>query len=74
MMYLPWHAARGNNTLGNNILVWQQNPIATLSIIVFTTTFYEDERGKCSYCHANERCNNVLLPCLATNIHGCKEM
>ena len=66
MIYLPRHNGRGNNTLSNKIIAWQQKSIATLSLIVFTTSRYEDEHGKCSYCHANECCDNVLLQCLAT--------
>ena len=66
MIYLPRHNGRGNNTLSNKIIALQQKSIATLSLIVFTTSRYKDERGKCSYCHANECCDNVLLQCLAT--------
>jgi hypothetical protein len=47
--------------------------IATLSIIACTTFCYEDGRGKCLYFHDYERCDNVLLPCLATNNYGCKK-
>ena len=47
--------------------------IATLSIIAFTTSCYEDGRGKCLYSHDRERCVNVLLPCLATDTYGCKK-
>ena len=66
MIYLPRHNGRGNNTLSNKIIAWQQKSIATLSLIVFTTSRYKDECGKCSYCHTNECCDNVLLQCLAT--------
>jgi hypothetical protein len=30
MVYLPWHDVHGKNTLGNIIIAWQQNYIATL--------------------------------------------
>jgi hypothetical protein len=66
MIYLPRHNSRGNNTLGNKILAWQQKSIATLSLVVFTTSRHEDKRGKCSYCHTSKCCDNVLLQCLAT--------
>lgn len=66
MIYLPRHNGHGNNTLGNKNLAWQQKSIAMLLLVAFTTSRYEDERGKCLYCHANECCDNVLLQCLTT--------
>jgi hypothetical protein len=73
MVYLPRHGGHGNNTLGNKNLAWQQKSIATLSIIACTTSWYEERHGKCLYCHDRERCDNILLPCLATDNYGCKK-
>jgi hypothetical protein len=72
MVYLPRHGGCGNNTLGNKILVWQY---ILLQHIV---------RGKCIYCYDIDRCmyhlllqkyawQVLILPCLATNIYGCKK-
>ena len=47
--------------------------IATLSVVACTTSCYENECGKCLYCHDCERCDNILLPCLATDSYGCKK-
>ena len=43
------------------------NYIATISISAFTISCYQDGRGKCLCCNNNERCDSVVLPCLATN-------
>jgi hypothetical protein len=84
MVYLPWQNSCGNTTLGNKILVWQYRllqrrcswqiaSIVALSIVACTTSCYEDECGKCFYCHDHERCINVLLPYLATDTYRCKK-
>ena len=70
IILLPRHDCRGNNLFCNKIMAWQIQAIATSLIVAYTTSCNGGGRGNCLYCHDHERCNNVLLPCLATNQYG----
>ena len=64
---------RGKWCTCHGMVVVASVSIATLSIIACTISFYEDRHGKCLYCHDYERCDKVLLRCLATDRYGCKK-
>jgi hypothetical protein len=57
--------------LGNEIVTLQNYHIDMLMIVACTTCCYYETHGKCSNCHARERCVKILLPCLATDCNGC---
>ena len=83
-VYLPRHNGRGNNTLGNKILAWQYRLLQwhcswQMSLLLRHRSLHVPPlamkvvSGKCLYCHDCECCDNVLLPCLATDAYGCKK-
>ena len=73
IILLPRHDYRGNNLFCNKIMAWQIPAIATSLIVAYTTSCNGGGRGNCLYCHDHERCDNILLPCLATDNYGCKK-
>ena len=73
IIILPRHDCHGNNLFCNKFMSWQIQAIATPVIIAYTTSCNGGGCVNCLYYNDHEHCNNVLLPCLATNQYGCNK-